>query len=159
HRFPGRGASPGARGGGQGRRRHLELRRDCLLDVKQGRWQGKLHVNRTTWLPAMLRWSGVTGGEAWTLSDYPDDPGLKGPGKSPTARGGGMTDTYQVRSVRPAPAAPAGVYAPVTARPEDTRFDPEVSPRIRVRRARTGHVLVRPKVDGLDLGWFIFDTG
>ena len=30
---------------------------------------------------------------------------------------------------------------------------------IEVKRARTGHVLVRPKVDGLDLGWFIFDTG
>ncbi len=57
------------------------------------------------------------------------------------------------------PVSPAGVYDPVTTRPDDTRFDLVASPNVEVKRARTGHVLVRPKVDGLDLGWFIFDTG
>jgi hypothetical protein len=30
---------------------------------------------------------------------------------------------------------------------------------LKVKRARTGHLLVAPKVDGKDAGWFIFDTG
>jgi predicted aspartyl protease len=28
-----------------------------------------------------------------------------------------------------------------------------------VKRARTGHVLVHPTIDGVDVGWLIFDTG
>ena len=54
---------------------------------------------------------------------------------------------------------PADVYDPVTKRPDDTRFDTAMSPDIAVKRAMTGHILVRPKVDGQEIGWFIFDTG
>jgi hypothetical protein len=70
-----------------------------------------------------------------------------------------MTSTFEVRTIRRAPAGPARVYDPVTTRPKDTRFDPEAKAEITVKRARTGHILVRPKIDGLVRGWFIFDTG
>lgn len=30
---------------------------------------------------------------------------------------------------------------------------------LKVKRARTGHLLVAPKINGQDAGWFIFDTG
>lgn len=30
---------------------------------------------------------------------------------------------------------------------------------LEVKRARTGHLLVKPRIDGRDVGWFIFDTG
>ena len=62
----------------------------------------------------------------------------------------------RIVSIRP---APAGDYEPVTTRPDDTRFDPVAPPDVEVKRVMTGHVLVRPKVDGRDIGWFIFDTG
>ncbi|MSR61805.1 MAG: hypothetical protein EXS08_05100 [Planctomycetes bacterium] len=38
-------------------------------------------------------------------------------------------------------------------------FDPAVEPELEVRRARTGHLLVRPALNGHEGGWFIFDTG
>jgi len=38
-------------------------------------------------------------------------------------------------------------------------FDASVTPEIQVKRAPTGHLLVRPVVNGIDAGWFIFDTG
>jgi predicted aspartyl protease len=38
-------------------------------------------------------------------------------------------------------------------------FDPAVAAEIQVKRVRTGHLLVRPVVNGIDAGWFIFDTG
>jgi predicted aspartyl protease len=39
------------------------------------------------------------------------------------------------------------------------RFDPAQSSALTVKRAPTGHRLVRPVVNGHDAGWFIFDTG
>ncbi len=39
------------------------------------------------------------------------------------------------------------------------KFDPKIATSIEVKRAPTGHLLVKPRVDGHDAGWFIFDTG
>jgi hypothetical protein len=133
-------------------------RDEVVLDIIQGRLKAKLHVDRGTWLPTSLVTSGVKGPETWAFADYLGIAGLKVPGTVTVTRTG-RTDTYRVASIRPAPEAPAGVYDPVTARPDDTQFDPSAPPDVQVKRARTGHVLVRPGVDGLDLGWFIFDTG
>jgi predicted aspartyl protease len=44
-------------------------------------------------------------------------------------------------------------------RPPETELAAGTSGVIEVRRAPTGHLLVRPIVDGRDLGWFILDTG
>jgi hypothetical protein len=129
------------------------------LDVRHGRLKGRLHVNRATWLPAMFRMSEVTGTETWGFSEYRADLGWKVPGKIVSSLAGGVANTYQVRAVRKAPGAPARVYDPVTTRPEDTHFDPKKSSRLEVKRARTGHILVRPRIDGQEVGWFIFDTG
>jgi hypothetical protein len=38
-------------------------------------------------------------------------------------------------------------------------FDASVPSALEVKRAPTGHLLVRPVVNGIDAGWFIFDTG
>jgi hypothetical protein len=74
----------------------------------------------------------------------------------------GTTDQGdQIQSMSQVPSTPASsqFYEPINARPHDARFDPGVSPRLEVKRAPTGHLLVHPRVDGIDVGWFIFDTG
>ena len=43
--------------------------------------------------------------------------------------------------------------------PEDYSFDSTVAARLHVKRAPTGHILVKPVVDQKEVGWFIFDTG
>jgi hypothetical protein len=133
-------------------------RDEVVLDIQQGRLKARLHVSRATWLPTSLDSSGVKGPETWTFTDHRTFAGLKVPGTVTVTRAG-RADVYRVLSIRSAPAAPVGVYDPVTIRPDDTRFDPTAPPDVAVKRARTGHVLVRPRIDGLDLGWFIFDTG
>jgi hypothetical protein len=132
--------------------------RTVVLDIRQGKTRAKLYVDRGTWLPRSLTPVRVSGEQTWTFAEYRDELGWKVPGKLSIDLGAGITNTYEVLSVSAAPAA-AGVYDPVRASPTDAHFDPAVAPRIEVRRARTGHVLVHPRVDGLDLGWFIFDTG
>jgi hypothetical protein len=129
-----------------------------VLDVKQGRLKARLFVSRTTWLPDRLRQTGVGGEQIWTFTRYRDDLGWKLPGKIAVQIGAGITDTYEVRSVSRA-AAEAGAFDPVKSRPMDARFHADAPPRVELKRASTGHVLVRAKVDGADLGWLIFDTG
>lgn len=41
----------------------------------------------------------------------------------------------------------------------EAKFDSGVPAALEVKRAPTGHVLVRPKINGEEPGWFIFDTG
>ncbi|MCE7973990.1 MAG: hypothetical protein DYG92_06640 [Leptolyngbya sp. PLA1] len=46
------------------------------------------------------------------------------------------------------------------AAPEPTaRAAFEGDARLEVKRAKTGHLLVKPRIDGREVGWFIFDTG
>lgn len=44
-------------------------------------------------------------------------------------------------------------------RVRDARFVPEAAPALEVVRAPTGHLLVSARVDGRDVGKFLFDTG
>jgi hypothetical protein len=65
---------------------------------------------------------------------------------------------YEILSL--APTSPqAAAYDRVERERNDVHFDPKASARLEVKRAVTGHVLVKPRIDGLDLGWFVFDTG
>jgi predicted aspartyl protease len=41
----------------------------------------------------------------------------------------------------------------------ESRFDPAVAAGLEVKKVKTGHLLVRPVVNGKAAGWFIFDTG
>ena len=133
-------------------------RDEVVLDVKQGRFKAKVHVSRGTWLLTSLESSGVEGPETWTFTDHRRWGGLSVPTKV-TQKQAGQTAIHHVISIDPAPAAAAGVYDLVTTRPDDTRFDPKAPAAVPLKRAMTGHVLVRPKVNGRDIGWFIFDTG
>src|SRR5688572_4135846 len=57
--------------------------------------------------------------------------------------------------------ADAHASAPATqpAEPGKVSLVGAVPAELKVKRAKTGHLLVAPKVDGRDAGWFIFDTG
>ncbi len=41
----------------------------------------------------------------------------------------------------------------------DSTFDSTVNPEIEVKRSKTGQLLVKPVVNGVAAGWFIYDTG
>ncbi len=41
----------------------------------------------------------------------------------------------------------------------DASFIAGAPAKLDVKKAKTGHLLVRPKIDGREAGWFIFDTG
>jgi len=41
----------------------------------------------------------------------------------------------------------------------EVTFDTNASPALEVKKIKSGHILVRPTINGHDAGWFIFDTG
>lgn len=60
------------------------------------------------------------------------------------------------------PAADAALQDPMlphTLAQGAATFDAEAKPELEVQRAKTGHLLVRPWLNGREAGWFIFDTG
>ena len=56
----------------------------------------------------------------------------------------------------PAQQNPAG---PAALEPGVAQFDPAALAVLTVKRAPTGHLLVQPRINGADAGWFIFDSG
>lgn len=75
-----------------------------------------------------------------------------------TRESDGMVDEWRLdRAHLVAPDAAA--FAPPTARPADVTFDPSRPAAIECRRTGSGHLLVHPRLDGIDVGWWIFDSG
>ncbi len=49
--------------------------------------------------------------------------------------------------------------SPAEETPASVVFDRDQPARLSVRTAKSGHLLVHPRIDDRDLGWFIFDSG
>ena len=118
-------------------------------------------MSRTSWLPVAFERSGVMGTQTWLFTNYREGAGAKLPGRVTIKHEANTDDIFHVDSVSRVPVAAGSrdIYGPITVRPNDTRFDASASPKLQLKRAPTGHILVHPSVDGRDLGWFIFDTG
>lgn len=105
-------------------------------------------------------------------------PGLVYPGKTTLTGASGGKQEFRVGGVRPnagasaaffrTPATPIGTpgrhpdrvsSTPSRANRGGVTFDPRLPPEVCVERARSSHVLVRPEIDGVDVGPFILDTG
>lgn len=93
-----------------------------------------------------------------TFSDYRDVDGLQVP----------MTMRQQIRGVgnvlrftaATARGQVSGEHFRFTAqRPTQVRFETGAPAAVEVKRARTGHLMLRPRVNGKEVGWFILDSG
>lgn len=69
------------------------------------------------------------------------------------------TTTLRVESIERADALSAPDLAPPSGPPRDTSFLAGVPPEVLFRFAETGHLLVRPRIDGLNVGEFLLDSG
>jgi hypothetical protein len=128
------------------------------LSVRGAAAPGTLLLDPTTWLPRRLERPLVGWARTWEFDGYRAESGLTLPRRI-THIQGGLADVDHLESVTPLLDDPSLAYRTVTAEPDDVRYDPAVPPRIELMKIRTGHVFVRPKIDGRDVGWFAFDTG
>lgn len=127
------------------------------FSLRGGRLDGRIEIDRATHLP--VAWHFGEGQAATTISlgDWKEFEGARFPHsiatRSPTGFDGGVT----VDSIGTFDGDVASLVPPSAA--VDVRFDASVPPAIEVVRAPTGHLLVHPRVNGKDVGWFLFDTG
>jgi hypothetical protein len=128
------------------------------LELRTGPLEATIYVDRSTWLPSSMVRQSDSGEEVLRLEDYREVMGFMFPFRLVRTIGE-VTDRYDLRSLEAAAADVASLYAPVTVRPADTRFRADAPAALEVRRVPSGHLLVKPRVEGKDIGWFILDSG
>ncbi len=126
------------------------------LKLKDGRLQTQLAIDTTSWLPRLLKTWQMRGEVIWQFGDYREAMGFTLPHKV-THSGPGFETISTSQSLSRVPNAPKA-FAPISLRPKDTTFTETVESRIEVK-AQGGHILVRPRIDGQDVGWFLLDSG
>jgi hypothetical protein len=115
-------------------------------------------LDRTTGLPLLLRRPWHSGEETWEFQDYRKTLGMVLAHKI-VRTSGHRRATYVIRTASEVRAGGENVYKPVLTRPDDTRFDGTIPASVPIERVATGHLFVRPKINGRDVGWFALDTG
>ncbi len=129
------------------------------LRFERGAQEADLALDRKTWLPKHLTRQGMTGEEIWEFQGFQEIMGISVPLRL-VQRIGDLRNVYNFESAKPAPVGEKNAYLmPARKLPRDTRFDQDLASKVEVKRTASGHLFVRPKVNGLDVGWFAFDTG
>ncbi len=145
---------------------HIAVREDAgnasqlrlHLKLKRGLRELDLDVDRSTWLPTRLTARRLGTDEVWEFGDYRVHFGITLPSARSTAWVARPTPTKSA-TCRPASAATLDPFAPRLERPRDTDFRTTGPERFEVKQVTGGHLFVRPKVNGVDVGWFALDTG
>ncbi|MHC5211803.1 MAG: retroviral-like aspartic protease family protein [Planctomycetota bacterium] len=117
-------------------------------------------VDRSTWLPREA--TVVRMGRATTvrLDDYADSDGFVLAHRVSVWAGDTLLRESTTESVLAGPAPEGDPFAPQLGPPRDTTFDPALAPLLEVKRSSYGNrLLVNPSINGVDVGWFLFDTG
>ena len=66
----------------------------------------------------------------------------------------------EIDDVRPMPVHERSPFEmPEWSVERDTKYDSAKQGAIETKRARTGHIMVKPTIQGEDVGWFILDSG
>lgn len=120
--------------------------------------RGTVNLDARTFLPRSASYASDSMPTTWTFGPYETRAGIALPKYFEYGSGGHRQRFEPARVERVEHPDPA-VFAPRLGPPADARFDRAIAPALEVKRAKTGHLLVHPLIDGKDLGWFIFDTG
>ena len=137
-----------------------ELSDGVALDfhLAGGHMAGVVRLDASTYLPRDVSWKEGSRPVVMSFAQFTDHGGLRLPDRL-TVSISGSEESIETHSVVFEEAPDDGYFAPRSSPRGDTRFSTDVSPELKVRRTATNHILVRPTVDGQDLGWFLFDTG
>lgn len=122
--------------------------------------EATIEIETDTWLPKRLFRASMAGEESMTLGAYQELSGLVVPTQIEHHRQDLLSQSIQIEGVQEiSRSASVHIYDPITARPHDYRFDPNISPEITVARTPQGHFMVKPMINGTELNWFFLDTG
>ncbi len=121
------------------------------------RLEGEVDVARGTGFPRAFRWDDGDVRIEHELLGFRDADGVRFPRSVRKSEAGVRASRWTF--LAGSPAAAGALDRATTSRGATARFDRSASPRLEVKRLRTGHLLVKPRLDGEDVGWFLFDSG
>lgn len=124
----------------------------------EGRAAGSVEVDRTTWRPE--KWSLSTGPTmlTWEFAGDIAADGIHVPERIAFATTHSESNLLTITRAEVIPVTPERFAMPAASTVAH-RFDPAAPAALEIKKAPTGHLLVRASWDGGEPGWFIFDTG
>lgn len=121
------------------------------------RLAGEVLVARGTGFPRAFRWDDGEVHVEHQLIGFREFEGVRLPRRVVKREAGVRASQWNFLTGAPADAGALDRAA--TSRGATARFLPDVSPTLTVKRLNTGHLLVKPRIDGEDVGWFLLDSG
>jgi len=128
------------------------------LQFRDGTFTTQVTIDRTTWLPRRTQTKARGDTETTEYSDYRPVGGLMIAHKVKSTTEG-QSDHLQITDVKAQPTADDAVFRFTPRAPDNVKFDSSKPALLETKRTKTGHLLVRPRIDDQDVGWFIFDSG
>jgi len=132
--------------------------RRIAVRVGDGAVEAAFHIDRETFLPRKLTWRTMAEENCLVLDDFRPVEGFVFP-HTITISEGGETTRISITDLSAATDGTVDACRPVSDEPRDTLFKKGVPRTAELKRASTGHLLVRPTIDGNDTTWFTLDTG
>ncbi len=121
--------------------------------------EASVEVDDATHLPKRMTIPDPQGDATVEFSKWSDGPGELWPHHVVQREGTGSEMVLDFEAVEPMPSFVVDPFRFNDALPDDVHFADGAPTAIEVERAPSGHLFVKPVVDGHDLGWFILDSG
>ena len=131
------------------------------IRLKGGGVERWLIVDRGTWRPRAICEPDTRTRPLWELEDYTETQGCWLPRRitERTSEGPAVATVIAITDVVVTREAETARFSLSKGLPQDTRFDDGITSRVETQRAKTGHILIKPRIDGRDAGWFVLDSG
>lgn len=114
-------------------------------------------IDRNQWLPVRVTRSGVFGPATWEFAKY-ERHGEVMWARSLVIRNGDEVLNFNVSDVSHDQEIDSLIFSmPHVA--TEVEWNVSAASRVEVRQASSGHLFVKPRIDGKDVGWFAVDTG
>jgi len=128
------------------------------LKVPGGQMRAELEISREDSLPKALSWTRRGTPNKIVLGDYRQVARFRFPHKIRVLEEEEIS-SIEIDTVAPAGSTAAAGCRPIDERPADTRFEQAHGQPLEVKKTFTGHILMKPLIDGEEGGWFFLDTG
>lgn len=136
----------------------LDDRITLRLEYIGGELTGTLTLDKTNHLPAEFVRKSAAGDDVWKFSQYIKNLQIAMPSLIQNTSGG-QTNTFRIDKLERGPVFIRNPFEMPTGPIPHTKYDTSAMAVTESRRAFSGHMLVKPKVNDKDIGWFILDSG
>lgn len=128
------------------------------LRLSEGLLRATLSLDPESAFPTELRFDEAFGGESLILEDWREENGAWLPWAVVWRDGLGREVVEEAQAAGPWTRAEPP-WEPVADPRRDWAFRPDASAEVEAKRTESGHLFIRPKIDGREVGWFLLDSG